>query len=292
MASSKNAQIGKAAARPKGPKANQMDKLPDVAALEQLALKKSLSPEDPALRRAQLLVYDAWEARDARSRKALALRALKLSPFCADAWTILADASGLTPDETGGYLTRAVAAGALSLGPKGFEEFAGHFWGFHETRPYMRARERLSHHLWRCGLREDAIAELEEMLLLNPGDNQGLRYPLLSWLLHQGDDKRVDALLAKHEDERSAFLSWTRVLMALRAGEKSKALCLVKSEAMLANSHIGTELTRPAPSIKPSRGFYTLGGKDEAEAYVDLYGFAWAQTDGSLEWLKELPKKK
>ncbi|MEY3235016.1 MAG: hypothetical protein RL230_2287 [Pseudomonadota bacterium] len=292
MASTKSTQTGKTSAQPKALKADQLDKLPDVAALEQLALKKNLSPGDPALRRAQVLVYDAWEARDTRSRNALAKRALKLSPFCADAWTILADASGLSPDEKGSYLTRAVAAGALSLGPGGFEEFAGHFWGFHETRPYMRARERLSHHLWTCGLREDAIAELEDMLLLNPDDNQGLRYTLLSWLLHQGDDTRVDALLAKHNDEQSAFLSWTRVLMALRAGEESKAFALITSEAMSANSHIGTELTRSTPSIKPSRGYYTLGGKDEAETYVELYGFAWIQTPGSLEWLKELPKRK
>jgi len=291
MASTKSTQTGKTAAQPKVLKADQLDKLPDVAALEQLALKTTMSPENPELRRAQLLVYDAWGARDARSRNALAKRALKLSPFCADAWTILADALGLTPDEKGSYLTRAVAAGALSLGPGGFEEFAGHFWGFHETRPYMRARERLSHHLWTCGLRKDAIAELEDMLLLNPGDNQGLRYTLLSWLLHQGDDTRVDALLAKQNDDQGAFLSWTRVLMALRAGEESKALSLMKSEAMSANSHIGTELTRPTPSIKPSRGYYTLGGKDEAETYVKLYGFAWIQTPGSLEWLKELPKR-
>ena len=291
MASSSNAQTVKTAARPKVLKVSQLDKLPDVAALEQLALKKNVNPEDPELGRARLLVYDAWEARDARSRSALAKRALKLSPFCADAWTILADASGLTPDEKGSYLTRAVAAGSLSLGPRGFEEFAGHFWGFPETRPYMRARERLSHHLWACGLREDAIAEHEEMLLLNPGDNQGLRYTLLSWLLHQGDNIRVDAFLAKHNDEQSAFLSWTRVLMALRAGEESKALSLITSKAMSANSHIGTELTRPKPSIKPSRGYYTLGGKDEAETYVELYGFAWIQTPGSLEWLKELPKR-
>ena len=41
--------------------------------------------------------------------------------------------------------TRAgLDAGELALGPEGFEEYDGHFWGFLETRPYMRARHGLA----------------------------------------------------------------------------------------------------------------------------------------------------
>ena len=41
------------------------------------------------------------------------------------------------------FLRKVVAIGEKNLG-KDFKEFAGHFWGFIETRPYMRARERLA----------------------------------------------------------------------------------------------------------------------------------------------------
>jgi hypothetical protein len=37
-----------------------------------------------------------------------------------------------------------VAAGERSLGPKAFEEDAGHFWGILETRPYMDRLEDTS----------------------------------------------------------------------------------------------------------------------------------------------------
>ena len=42
----------------------------------------------------------------------------------------------------GDYYAKGVEAGELALGPKGFKQYAGHFWGFLETRPYMRARGR------------------------------------------------------------------------------------------------------------------------------------------------------
>ena len=45
-------------------------------------------------------------------------------------------------------LERAVKAGKLALGPDGFAEYVGHFWGFLETRPYMRARHALAEDLW------------------------------------------------------------------------------------------------------------------------------------------------
>lgn len=81
-------------------------------------------------------MYDAWEQTNARSRIALARKALGVSPLCADAYNLLADeASSLK--EAGDLYAKGVEAGELALGPEGFEEYAGRFWGFLETRPYM-----------------------------------------------------------------------------------------------------------------------------------------------------------
>lgn len=65
------------------------------------------------------------------------------------------------------------------LGPDFFRDHRGHFWSMIETRPYMRARSGLTAALVRAGRREEAIEHLEDMLDLNPNDNQGLREPLL-----------------------------------------------------------------------------------------------------------------
>jgi tetratricopeptide (TPR) repeat protein len=73
------------------------------------------------------------------------------------------------------------------LGPQGFKEYRGHFWGFHETRPYMRARAGLAATLAQLGDADGAIGHYREMLKLNRNDNQGIRYLLAAALMKQGD---------------------------------------------------------------------------------------------------------
>jgi tetratricopeptide (TPR) repeat protein len=77
--------------------------------------------------------------------------------------------------------------GELALGPEGFKEYDGHFWGFLETRPYMRARHGLALALLKLGEEEEAMKHFRAMLKLNPGDNQGIRYLLLGCLLKRNE---------------------------------------------------------------------------------------------------------
>jgi hypothetical protein len=71
----------------------------------------------------------------------------------------------------------------LALGPRGFKEYAGHFWGFLETRPYMRARAGLAGTLLKLGDVDGALAHYRDMLKLNPNDDQGIRYVLAGCLI-------------------------------------------------------------------------------------------------------------
>ncbi len=66
-----------------------------------------------------------------------------ISPLCADAYNLLADEAA-TPAEARDLYLRGLEAGELALGPEDFEEYGGQFWGFLETRPYMRARHGLA----------------------------------------------------------------------------------------------------------------------------------------------------
>src|SRR3546814_18004768 len=49
--------------------------------------------------------------------------------------------------------------------------------------PYMRARAGLAITLWRLGDQQAAIDHYRAMLILNPNDNQGIRYLLATALL-------------------------------------------------------------------------------------------------------------
>ncbi len=91
---------------------------------------------------------------------------------------LLAEEEAKSAEEALEYYRKGVEMGGQALGPEGFEEYAGHFWGFFETRPYMRARAGLAAALDALGEVDAAIGNYQEMLRLNPGDNQGIRYVL------------------------------------------------------------------------------------------------------------------
>ena len=135
--------------------------------------RKASADAAAALDRAQDLIYEAWEADTSKRRIALAVKALAISPMCADAHVLLAEHAKPGSAEELELWRHGVEAGEKALGKSGFEEYAGHFWGFLETRPYMRARFGLANALWARGDRDRAIAHFQDMLRLNP--NAGVR---------------------------------------------------------------------------------------------------------------------
>ena len=155
--------------------------------------------------KAQDVMYEAWEQTTSRSRIALARKALGISPLCADAYVLLAEEAARSVEEARDFYAKGVEAGELALGPEGFKEYAGQFWGFLETRPYMRARAGLASALLKLGDEDGAISHFRDMLRLNPNDNQGIRYLLAGCLLRRGDDGALKELLAAYEDEGSAY---------------------------------------------------------------------------------------
>jgi len=171
--------------------------------------------------RAQDIVYDAWDVEDPRERVRLALKALEVSPDCADAYVLLAEEAARSLGQALSLYERGVAAGERALGKRAFEDegYVGHFWGIVETRPYMRARRGLAMTLWQLGRKEEAVEHYREMLRLNPNDNQGIRYVLLAALLEL--DAKPDLLKELFElypDDAMADWLYGRALLAFRDG--------------------------------------------------------------------------
>ena len=262
-------------------------KLPDRHALESfLSALGGDSRADNAIEQAQDIMYDAWDRTDRRGRIALAKKALKVSPLCADAYVLLAEEEARSPQEALELYRKGVEAGEVALGPEGFEEFAGHFWGFLETRPYMRAREGLAAALRATGDVDAALGQYRAMLELNPNDNQGVRYVLTALLLERGDIEALKVLLKQYEDDGSPHWLYTRALIAFRENgpDDPEAEKLAK-EALDSNSHVPGVLSgakRPKPSVS---GYITMGGEDEAAEYVLESGPVWRTTPGAIEWL-------
>ena len=265
-------------------KANAPAALPDRRAMESFLAGIAGRRGDDATAKAQDVMYEAWERTTSRSRIALARKALGISPLCADAYVLLAE-EAQSIEQARDLYAKGVDAGELALGPRGFKEYAGHFWGFLETRPYMRARAGLASTLVQLGEVEGALAHYRDMLTLNPNDNQGIRYVLAGCLLRQDNYSALKELLAVHEDD-GAFWLYTRALVAFRESDE-QAAALVKN-AWSANEHVPAILAGTKPAVSLDDGYITMGGPDEATYYVTECGAAWHRTPGAVAWLTKL----
>lgn len=244
---------------------------------------------EEALRAAQEFMYDAWEAPTKRQRLALARKALKRSPLCADAYVLLAEETAGSAADAIDLYRRGVEAGELAVGAETFEQDVGHFWGVLDTRPYMRARAGLAQALWLSGEREDAIAHYRDLLRLNPNDNQGIRYLLAaSWQEMERYDE-LDTLLEEYEGDGTAAWTYTQALAAFRDSGDSGRSRRVLAMARKSNRRVPALLLRRAKLPRPSDDYITLGGKDEAIEYVREFGAGWERTPGAVAWLGDTP---
>lgn len=235
---------------------------------------------------AQDIMYDAWDATDRKKRIALAKKALTVSPNCADAYVLLGMDVAKSPEEALALFQKGVDAGRQALGSEGFAEFSGHFWGFLETRPFMRAMQWKGLTLTELGRHEQAIETYEEMLELNPNDNQGVRYLLASSLLARDDIKPLRKLLEKFKDDASAGWLYTQALLAFR--EKASNANELALEAWESNNHVPGMLSGKRRLAPSKSGYLTVGGADEATDYVEANGAVWQSTSGAIAWLSEI----
>lgn len=236
------------------------------------------------LENAQDLMYNAWEC-SGKQRVKLARQALEISEGCADAYVLLAQETAQSLNEAKELYERGVKAGERALGPNVFIEDVGHFWGLVETRPYMRARLGLANCLWSLGERKQAIEQYYDMLRLNPGDNQGIRYILANCLFKEGLDDELEKLFSRYEDDSTAEWLYNRALWMFRhEGASLKAnFCL--NEALETNQLVPSYLLGKKQLPKQLPDCITIGGEDEAVGYAAIAIEIWGNTPGALEWL-------
>jgi tetratricopeptide (TPR) repeat protein len=227
------------------------------------------------------------EARTEEEVLRLLTRALELDPGNTDAWLLVKSyCPPLPPDEEIETLRKLVAGAEERLGKQVFTDYAGHFWGYHETRPYMRARSALADALLRAGRVESAAAEVEGILELNPDDNQGLRYRLLAFYLALGrlDDTR--RLFARYPDEfnYNTVFAWSKVLECFLSGKPEEALeALAVAQKQNAFTKAYLLGHRKLPKNPPDT--YAPGSKEEAACFAADLQLAWNAHPAARKWL-------
>ncbi len=240
--------------------------------------------------KAQDLVWDAWELEYADDRIELALQALKLDENCADAYNLLAADKADNYLEILNYYLKAIKAGKKTLG-KEFEELKGEFWGFHQTRPYMRAMAGLAYTYLQSNQIQKAVDTWKEMLELNPNDNQGVRYPLITAILAVKKYKDAEKLINDYKDDGSATWLYSKAYLFFNQKNKKPLATKVLVKAMLFNPYVPLYIfsIREMPEEPPE--YVSFGDENEAIAYVDSAIYLWGENKKALTWLADIHRK-
>ena len=150
----------------------------------------------------------------------------------------------------------------------------------------MRARAGLAHCLWDQGEHDAAIAHYEELLQLNPADNQGIRFLLVtSLVLLSRHDDALALMDANPEDEYSAVWAYSRALIDYRERGDAKNARELRAFAVRVNRFVPDYLAGNARMPKFPPDYVNPGDKTEAVSYVYDNRQAWQDTAGAVDWL-------
>ena len=200
----------------------------------------------------------------------LAEKALELDPGNIDARLIQVAITPGTQDDAIAEVRRIIVDAEEAFGPEFMAENKGAFWGSVETRPYMRARMELLDLLYEDERLDEAIAEAEIMLDLNPNDNQGVRDRLLPMYLEKSRLENARRLLARYEKDYTAIHAFGSVIERFLSGDLEGAVEALK-EAHEINPHVLAYLSgrKKFPTGLPMT--YSPGGKEEAHLCIIAY---------------------
>ena len=137
-----------------------------------------------------------------------AKKALKLEPDNLDAEVLAAALSTKDHFDRLKKLEKVVEHGNQLMRQAGYfdEEYIGEFWGFHQTRPYMRLRQAYADMLIDVCMFDAAVCECEDMLRLSENDNIGARYTLMHLYALLGAEEKALKLLEKYDEEGAMML--------------------------------------------------------------------------------------
>lgn len=173
--------------------------------------------EDSAEGRALEILDEITPGASHAKVRSTAKRALREDSDCVEAHMYLAQLQPTLKKEIA-FDEKAVAAGRrkfadliATIDPQGEHGL----WGHPEARAFLCAMQELAENQRLSGDIDAAIGTFEEILALNPGDNQGIRDDLL--VAYLGEDRwdRAQAILDRYPEDRSCHSLYGKLFLEL-----------------------------------------------------------------------------
>lgn len=230
------------------------------------------------------------------TEKSHAKKALEISRDCMEAWQTLAW-SYRSPAKIESTLLEGIEHGRNLHKDLISEVGEDHgLWGYHEARPFMRLLHSLAE-FYREENAEESIKVLEEMIALNPGDNQGVRGELVHryLCLQRLDD--AEKLLVRYDDDIDLGIVYGRVLLELlrvvhsgydfeglarksriSPGDFGPPFAKAKArmrEALRLNAYVPLLMNHPTSLYLESPTTYQIGSPEQALIFINDHGVDW-----------------
>lgn len=245
--------------------------------------KESLTIKEQA----QDLIYEAIEQSEDKGYQ-LALEALQMDPDCTEAYEYLGALEPI-PETAILYFKNGVDIGRRIFANTYFKENIGNFWLIQETRPFMRCLRAYADCLSDLGRFRESVEVFEEMIKLNPNDNQGVRDQLLIYSIKINDFNKFRKYDKMYKDDHGACMSFNRALFAFKTEGSSSNSNGLLNRAIRANKHIIPKLISKTPQLEIPE-VYGVGDVDEAKYYTFFAHKIWHETDHAIEWIKRETK--
>lgn len=166
------------------------------------------------------------------------------------------------------------------------------WWKDHATRPYLRAIYGRAMTNWHLGRFTEACADLEDLLVCNPVDNQGARFfiPMLH-LLAEAPDKAAKFFQRYEQDYASDFKEPSFIFgWALSCSLESREMEAREKyiEAILRNIYIAPMLLE---TTEPPKNLWFPNDRAEpayAADFIQSYAVLWDREPGALRLLREV----
>jgi len=264
----------------------------DLRALTKtLVMRVGREPQGPLQARevARGLVRTALRVRSEGKKSALLRQAVARDPDCSAALIELADLDF----QAGNFQACLVAYEQIAEKdlPRWQSKIVS-WWIDRETRPYLRSLYGRAMTQWHLGRYSPAAKTLEDLLALNPKDNQGTRFliPLLHLLAEAPE--RAAAFFSRYAErfprdfsEPSFLFGWalTYALEGREAEARTKY-----SEGILKNIYLAPMLLE---LDEPPRNTWLPNDRAEpnyAAEFVESYAVLWDREPGALRLLREV----
>ncbi len=245
--------------------------------------KESLTIKEQA----QDLIFEAVELPDDEGYN-LALKAVQMDPDCIEAYEYLGALEPL-PHTAILYYKYGIEIGKQIYAKTHFKDGIGNFWIIHETRPFMRCMQAYADCLKNMGRVHEAVLVYEEMIRLNPSDNQGVRDQLLLYLIRINEFNKFRKYDKLYKDDHGAFSSFNRALFAFKTLGSSTISNELLQKAIKSNRYVVPRLLRKHIADEFAE-VYEIGEENEAIYYCYFAHQIWYETSGAIDWIKRKTK--